>query len=108
MDLDPQRGSFHVVLCYAFWAEESLDSWMEQYLQKINQNLEDGAKDSGNHYPFPFLNNAGRTQNPLESYGMGGACLGRRRSRGSMIRRVCFGGSFLHSSWMGRRCLNRE
>ncbi|KAL8644073.1 MAG: hypothetical protein Q9226_007950 [Calogaya cf. arnoldii] len=71
MDLDPQRGSFHVVLCYAFWGEESLDARMEQYLQTLIRNLEDGAKASGNYYPFTFLNNAGRTQNPFESYGYG-------------------------------------
>ena len=71
MDLDPKRGSFHVVLCYAFWFEESLDTRMEKYLQTLIQNLDTGSKQAGHYYPFVFLNNAGDTQNPFASYGYG-------------------------------------
>ncbi|KAL8692059.1 MAG: hypothetical protein Q9218_002845 [Villophora microphyllina] len=71
MDLDPQRGSFHVVLCYAFWADENLDARMEDYLQTLIRNMDVGSKESGHYYPFIWLNNAGDTQHPFELYGYG-------------------------------------
>ncbi len=71
MDLDPARGGFHVVLCYAFWFDESLDARVQRYLQTLIHNLDDGARRSGHDYPFVWLNNAGDTQDPFATYGYG-------------------------------------
>ncbi|KAL8776197.1 MAG: hypothetical protein Q9203_006507 [Teloschistes exilis] len=71
IDLDPQRGSFHIALCYAFWDDEKLDARVQNYLETLIKNLDAISKKKGLYYPFTFLNDAGGTQNPFATYGYG-------------------------------------
>ncbi|KAI9878960.1 MAG: hypothetical protein M1830_010014 [Pleopsidium flavum] len=71
MDLDPEKGSFCVVLLYAYWFQAEDDTLLNAWAEATVNAIERRTKQTGLYYPFTFLNDAGGNQKPLETYGYG-------------------------------------
>ncbi|KAI1309759.1 hypothetical protein F5Y03DRAFT_347270 [Xylaria venustula] len=71
IDLEPKLGTFIAGLLTITWTDAVDDVTINKLIQRIVRTIERRTKDLGLYYPFIYLNDAGPSQKPFETYGGG-------------------------------------
>ncbi|KAI0506893.1 hypothetical protein F5B22DRAFT_427395 [Xylaria bambusicola] len=73
LDLDPRLGTFIAGLITITWTDAAHDAAVNKLTQRIVRTIENRTRALGLYYPFIYLNDAGPTQRPFDTYGGGGS-----------------------------------
>ncbi|KAI1355393.1 hypothetical protein F5Y01DRAFT_327106 [Xylaria sp. FL0043] len=71
LDLDPGLGTFIAGLLTITWTDAAEDATVNSLAQRIVRTVERRTLALGLYYPFIYLNDAGPSQRPFETYGGG-------------------------------------
>lgn len=69
LGVSPQDGNAVVMLITGIWNDTTSDALVEQTGEKIVEDITDLARNAGLLHQFQYMNYAGPSQSPIESYG---------------------------------------
>ncbi|KAI0912812.1 hypothetical protein F4823DRAFT_137668 [Ustulina deusta] len=71
LNLDPKLGTFIAGLVTITWSDAADDATVNELMQLIVRTIELRTQALGLYYPFIYLNDAGPSQRPFDTYGGG-------------------------------------